>query len=131
MAYLMLMRPNEVAVELGKRLKSHRLRKNLTQSDLAKKLELSVPTISSLENGKNTSLDTFIKVVFALGLAKELQELFNQPAFSIAELEQAHAAPKRQRASSKALPHTEQNKRVNKNSSKANLWNKDFFHSDE
>lgn len=51
----------------------------------------------SLEHSKNTSLDTFVKVVFALGLQNELHDLFNQPTLTIAELEHLAVEPKRQR----------------------------------
>ncbi len=78
MSFIGLMRPDEVALELGSRLQQQRLKQNLTQADLAKRLGVSVPTVSGLENGKNTTLETFIKTVFALGLQAELQELFTQ-----------------------------------------------------
>ncbi len=69
MSFIGLLRPDEVVLELGSRLQQHRLKQNLTQADLAKRLVYLFPTLSGLENGKNTSLETFIKVVFALGLA--------------------------------------------------------------
>ena len=104
MSFIALMRPNEVMVELGSRLQQHRLKQNISQADLARRLGVSIPTISNLENGKNTSLETFIGVVFALGLQNELQELFNQPTLTIAELERLSAKPKRQRARSRLNP---------------------------
>lgn len=102
-----LLRPHEIAAELGKRLQQHRLQQNKTQAELAKHIGVSTPTISNLENGKNTSLETFIRVIVALGLTKELENLFTPTTLTIAQLEQLHSQPVRQRASSpRSLPMT-------------------------
>lgn len=135
MQFISLMRPHEVVAELGKRLQKQRLQQNLTQAALAKKLGVSVPTISNLENGKNTTLETFISVVFALGLQTELQGLFNQPSLTIAELDKA-AQPKRQRARSKTKPtpynpalttKSSSNVADAPNNSRAGLWDRNLF----
>ena len=135
MQFISLMRPHEVVTELGKRLQKQRLQQNLTQAALAKKLGVSVPTISNLENGKNTTLETFISVVFALGLQTELQDLFNQPSLTIAELDKA-AQPKRQRARSKTKPtsynpaltiKSSSNVADPPNNSRAGLWDRNLF----
>lgn len=135
MQFISLMRPHEVVAELGTRLQKQRLQQNLTQAALAKKLGVSVPTISNLENGKNTTLETFISVVFALGLQTELQDLFNQPSLTIAELDKA-AQPKRQRARSKTKPtsynpaltiKSSSNVEDAPNNSRAGLWDRSLF----
>lgn len=135
MQFISLMRPHEVVTELGKRLQNQRLRQNLTQAALAKKLGVSVPTISNLENGKNTTLETLISVVFALGMQTELQDLFNQPSLTIAELDKA-AQPKRQRARSKSKSPSYQsassaanNLKVaeESNNARAGLWDRNLF----
>lgn len=134
MSFIGLMRPDEVALELGSRLQQHRLKQNLTQANLAKRLGVSVPTVSGLENGKNTSLETFIKAVFALGLQAELQELFTQRTLTIAELEQLSAAPKRQRARSQVKPVLKVNKSmpdIAPESSRAKLWDKNLFNTND
>lgn len=134
MSFIGLMRPDEVALELGSRLQQHRLKQNLTQADLAKRLGVSVPTVSGLENGKNTSLETFIKAVFALGLQAELQELFTQRTLTIAELEQLSAAPKRQRARSQVKPVLKVSKSMHDiapASSRAKLWDKNLFNTND
>lgn len=136
MQSISLMRPSEVVHELGTRLQQQRLRQNLTQAELAQRVGISVPTVSNLENGKNTSLETFVAVVFALGLQQELQELFSKRTMTIAELEQMYAEPKRQRASSKnvtAKPVPEGSSDIpNRKSSqpRSRLWDKTLFNSD-
>ena len=96
-----LLRPFELAEELGRRLQQQRLRQNISQADLARRIGVSVPTISNLENGKNATLDTFLNVVLALGLANELENLFAHTPLTSAELRKLHQQPKRQRASRK------------------------------
>ncbi|NLA50697.1 MAG: helix-turn-helix transcriptional regulator [Alcaligenaceae bacterium] len=133
MSFIALMRPNEVMVELGSRLQQHRLKQNISQAALARRLGVSIPTISNLENGKNTTLETFIGVVFALGLQNELQELFNQPTLTIAELERLSAEPKRQRArpSQPKYPlktsQSKPNAMTGPTSSRTKLWDKSLF----
>ena len=100
MTLFSLLRPHEIAAELGKRLQQHRLQQNKTQAELAQHIGVSTPTISNLENGKNTSLETFIHVIAALGLTKELETLFIPNTLTIAQLDQLHSQPTRQRASS-------------------------------
>lgn len=134
MSFIGLLRPDEVVLELGSRLQQHRLKQNLTQADLAKRLGVSVPTLSGLENGKNTSLETFIKVVFALGLQHELQDLFSQPSLTIAELEKISAAPKRQRARAQVKPVqkvSESKPSSAPGSSRAKLWDKNLFSTNQ
>ena len=103
MATFGLLTPSEIALELGKRLQNHRLQQNKTQAQLAQHIGVSTPTISNLENGKNTTLDTFIHVILALGLIKELETLFDPPPLTIAQLEKLQQ-PTRQRASMPRAP---------------------------
>lgn len=88
-----LLRPHEIAAELGKRLQQHRLQQNKTQAQLAQHIGVSTPTISNLENGKNTSLEIFIHVIVALGLTKGLEKLFKPTNLTIAKLEQLNSQP--------------------------------------
>lgn len=96
-----LLRPFEIAEQLGQRLAQHRLRQNISQADLANRIGVSTPTISNLENGKNATLDTFLNVVLALGLASELENLFTETPLTASELRRLYQQPKRQRAGKK------------------------------
>ena len=51
---------------IGKRLKQHRLRRNLTQTELAVSSGLARRTITSVENGNDCTLGTLIRLVRAL-----------------------------------------------------------------
>lgn len=48
---------------IGAWCKLLRKREKLTQQDLAKELDISPITISKLENGENTTLETILKVL--------------------------------------------------------------------
>ncbi|PLK48299.1 XRE family transcriptional regulator [Uliginosibacterium sp. TH139] len=54
-------------MELGERLKTLRIHKNLEQVALAERAGISVRTLRNLENGSGSSLRTLIEVVRALG----------------------------------------------------------------
>jgi DNA-binding XRE family transcriptional regulator len=88
----------EICLELGARLKAHRLSQKMRQQDLASRAGLSRATVNGLESRGNCTLLTFIQVVQVLGLESELQNLFKLSApQSIADME-ARAKPARKRA---------------------------------
>jgi len=64
----------ESGKKLGENLKKLRLKKKLSQGDLAKKLEVDRAYISNIENGRmNPTLSTLEKIAGALGVSiKEL-----------------------------------------------------------
>ena len=82
----------EILHGLGARLRAHRLAQELPQAELAAMAGVSLGTIKSLERGGSTSLETFIRVVQALGLTEHLQPLFELPRQSIAQMEHIHRA---------------------------------------
>lgn len=56
-----------------------RLSRNITQKQLANEAGLSLWTISNLERGEGVSLDTFIRVLIALGVQQNLAALLPDP----------------------------------------------------
>ena len=88
----------EVCKELGSRLKAHRLAQMLTQDEIAGRAGVSTGTIKNIEKKGQSSIESVVRVALALGLANDLQELFNLQVKSIAQMEQAEQA-KRTRAS--------------------------------
>ena len=56
-----------------------RLARNITQAQLADEAGVSLPTIGRLENGKGITLDTFIRVLTALGIQQNLETLLPDP----------------------------------------------------
>jgi len=53
----------DVKVEIGDMIKLHRKQRKLNQDELAAQLNMSRITISNLEQGKNTTLDTLLKAL--------------------------------------------------------------------
>ena len=86
--------------ELGERLRKLRLRKNITQEDLAERALLSVGTIKSLETGK-AKLSTLVAVLRELGALDQLDQFI--PPVTISPIKMAEASAKssnkRERAS--------------------------------
>ncbi len=86
----------EVSKALAQRLRTHRLAQNLTQLELAGRAGLSKGMIANFEKTGTASLENFIKLVMALGLMAELNDLLVFKALSIKQMEAA--SQKRQRA---------------------------------
>lgn len=66
----------EIQREIGKRLKKIRLQYNLTQKDLGEEVGLSVTTISLIEQGKPTTVDSLIRILMRLNRIKEFEAVF-------------------------------------------------------
>ena len=66
----------EILEEIGKRLKKIRLQHNLTQKVLSREVGLSVSTISLIEQGKSTSLESLIRILVRLNRIKDLESVF-------------------------------------------------------
>ncbi|MGF1529584.1 MAG: helix-turn-helix transcriptional regulator [Candidatus Competibacterales bacterium] len=61
------------------RLEGIRLARNMTQSQLAQQAGVSTRTIHRLERGEGVSLNTFIRVLSALGIQQNLANLLPDP----------------------------------------------------
>lgn len=89
--------PAELEVELGERLKTLRIHRNLDQVTLSARAGISVRTLRNLESGSGSSLRTLIEVVRALGRESWLDLI--APVPSINPLMLTRTAAPRQRAS--------------------------------
>jgi putative transcriptional regulator len=70
---------DQIEGALCKRLESVRLSRNMTQAQLAEEAGVSPRTIGRLEKGQGISLDTFIRVLRALGIQHSLEALLPDP----------------------------------------------------
>jgi transcriptional regulator with XRE-family HTH domain len=77
--------------ELGERTRKLRLRKNISQQDLAERILLSIGTIKSLEAGKG-KLSTLVAVLRELGTLDQLNQFI--PPITISPIEMAKASTK-------------------------------------
>ena len=92
--------------ELGHRIRSLRLRKNITQKELADASTLSLNTIKSLEAGKG-KVSSLIAVLRVLGALDQLDSFIPEPTISPLQLARRKGR-ERQRASGERLKAGEQ-----------------------
>jgi len=92
-----------IASALCRRLEEIRLGKNISQAELARQAGVSRSTMTRIADGKSISLDSFIRVIKALGLAEHLATLLPDPKVRPVELA-SHQGQHRQRASRKRKP---------------------------
>lgn len=89
--------------ELGRRIKALRLRKNITQKELAEATTLSLNTIKSLESGSG-KLSTVIAVLRELGALDQIDSFIPEPSISPLQLAKMQGKP-RERASGGRRKH--------------------------
>jgi len=70
----------QIEAALCRQLERIRLSRNITQVQLAEEAGISSRTIRRLEKGQGTSLDTFIRVLTALGLQRGLAAALPDPS---------------------------------------------------
>ena len=68
--------------QIGSKLKELRIEKNMKQAELADASGVSIFTISSVENGKTTSLLTIVQLLRALGHLDYLDSFFQEQTVS-------------------------------------------------
>ncbi len=66
----------EILKEIGKRLKKIRLQQNLTQKELSEEVGLSVSTISLIEQGNSTTVESLIRILIRLNRINDLESVF-------------------------------------------------------
>ena len=75
--------------ELGRRLARIRLARNVTQKALSEEAGIGLRTLRRLESGASSTLDSFLRVAIALGLAEDL--LAAVPSHDIRPIERVSA----------------------------------------
>ncbi|MFH1999180.1 MAG: helix-turn-helix transcriptional regulator [Planctomycetota bacterium] len=90
-----------IVAEIGNRIKGFRLRKNLTQQEVAEATALSLNTIKALESGKG-KIASLIAVLRELGALDALDSFIPEVSISPLQLARRHGK-KRRRASGKRI----------------------------
>ena len=91
---------DQIETDLCKKIENIRLARNITQEKLGDQAGVSIRTIRRLEKGEGVSLDTFIRVLIALGVQQNLQTFLPDP--SIRPIDRVNLGGReRKRASSK------------------------------
>lgn len=88
----------QIETALCERLESIRLLRNVTQADLAKEAGVALRTIGRLEKGQGISLDTFIRILIALGVQDNLQVLLPDPSIRPIDRVSIRSGTERKRA---------------------------------
>ncbi len=74
--------PNEIAKELVEKIKQHRKKLKMSQARLATKSGVSLGSIKRFESKYEISLNSFIKILIALNLEQDLENLFTQKSYN-------------------------------------------------
>ena len=91
-----------IFLELGKRIKEYRLRRNMTQKLLGVRSGISVLSVQNLEKGQPVSMLTFLSVLRSLRILENLEGLLPELPLSPVELLKLQGK-RRQRASKSAV----------------------------
>jgi len=91
---------DQIEVAICEKIEHIRLARNVTQVDLAEQAGVSLRSVRRLEKGQGVSLDTFIRVLIALGVQQNLEAMLPDPR--IRPIDRVNIGGKeRKRASSK------------------------------
>ena len=74
--------PNDIAKELVEKIKQHRKKLKISQTQLAAKSGVSLGSIKRFESKYEISLNSFIKLLIALNLEHDLENLFTQKSYN-------------------------------------------------
>ena len=74
--------PNDIVKELVKKIKQHRKKLKISQAQLASKSGVSLGSIKRFESKYEISLNSFIKILIALNLEQDLENLFTQKNYN-------------------------------------------------
>lgn len=74
--------PNDVNMEIAKRVRARRKEQNITQEQLSVYSDVSFGSIKRFERIGEISLSSLIKVAFALGMEEDLNRLFSKQGYT-------------------------------------------------
>ena len=74
--------PNDIAKELIEKIKQHRKKLKISQVLLSAKSGVSLGSIKRFESKYEISLNSFIKILIALNLEQDLENLFTQKNYN-------------------------------------------------
>ena len=93
------MTPEELAGEVGSRLRALRIDRRIEQADLAQRAGISIKALRSLEQGQGSTLETFLRALKGLEALDGLEALAPRPTINPLALVDHRRAPRRVRRS--------------------------------
>jgi transcriptional regulator with XRE-family HTH domain len=91
------MTPEELVGEVGSRLRALRIDRRIEQADLALRAGISIKALRSLEQGRGSTLETFLRALKGLGALDGLEALAPRPIINPLALVDHRRAPRRVR----------------------------------
>ncbi len=95
---------DELLAELGRNIRSVRVQRGIEQAQLAERAGISTSALSHLENGHGSALQSFVRVLRALGLEDGLARLVPGAVFDPLSLTRAATPRQRARRPRKSAP---------------------------
>lgn len=80
--FIFLKSPNELNMDIAKRVSARRKEQNITQEQLSVKSDVSYGSIKRFERTGEISLSSLIKIAFALGLEDDFDLLFAKKGYA-------------------------------------------------
>ena len=74
-----------ILTRIGEKLKTVRLKQNITQQSLAEAANVSLSTVKKIEKGEICSFDAFLRILRTLGLLDMIQQLVEEEQLSPSE----------------------------------------------
>jgi transcriptional regulator with XRE-family HTH domain len=87
----------ELVGEVGSRLRALRIDRRIEQADLALRAGISIKALRSLEQGRGSTLETFLRALKGLGALDGLEALAPRPIINPLALVDHRRAPRRVR----------------------------------
>ena len=81
--------------EIGERVKRHRLNRNLSQKEVAKRSGIGLASVARLEDGKGSTLANLVRVLTALGALDSLDLFLPMPPISPIQMAKLHGKERR------------------------------------
>ncbi len=75
----------QIQKKIGEKVKTVRLKQNITQDSLAKSSSISLSSVKKVEAGKIGSFDTLLRILRTLGMLDELSHLCEEEQMSPSE----------------------------------------------
>ena len=99
MGVLQFKSPQELQVELGRRMRLLRLSRNLDQRTVAERAGIARAALQNLESGRGSSVQTFLRTLKALNYLEGIEILAPEPTINPLSLLQTKKPPQRVRRS--------------------------------
>ena len=75
----------QLSKRIGEKLKTIRLKRNITQQSLAEAASISLSSVKKVENGEIGSFDTLLRILRTLGMLESISQLFEEEHLSPSE----------------------------------------------